>query len=151
MKRKCFVTLASAFISISLSSCQDKSYVEVPVYPTSGTIRVGGEPAYGAYLTLHPDGDIGITKGNKPFGRVAKDGTFQVTTYDTNDGAPAGQYRVTVIWPEDPEARGPSPDRLKGKYADPKSTPLRAKVEAAKGELPPFELQSGDPGQVLRS
>ena len=141
MEKKCFGAFALALAFVSLSSCQHKSYVEVAVYPTSGTVRFKGEPAYGAYLTFHPDGDVGITKGNKPFGRAAKDGTFQVTTYDTNDGAPAGEYRVTVVWPEDPEARGPSPDRLKGKYADPQSTPLRATVEAGKTELPPLELR----------
>ena len=78
------------------SSCSSNDYAEVPVVPLSGKLTVSGEPAYGAYITFHPIGDIGMTRGNKPFARVQADGTFQVTTYDTNDGVPAGVFNATV-------------------------------------------------------
>ena len=78
-----------------------------------------------------------MAKGNKPFARVSEDGTFAVTTYDTGDGAPAGEFKVTVYWPADPDARGPSPDRLKGRYRDPESTALVATF--VEGENAPLE------------
>jgi hypothetical protein len=140
MANRIWLGVTLALLSAMLCSCR-KSYQEVSVYPTSGKVTVKAVPAVGAYVTFHPEGDVGMTKGNKPFARVDKDGAFQVTTYDTNDGAPVGDYRVTVYWPENPDARGPSPDRLKGKYADPATTPLKATIDAKKLDLPAFELQ----------
>jgi len=126
--------------TVTLASCSDKEYVEVPVYPASGTLTVEGEPAYGAYVTFHPVDDVGMTKGNRPFTRVSEDGTFTVTTYDTGDGLPKGNYNVTVTWPEDPEARGPSPDRLNGRYADPESSGLGVTIDEGGNEALGWDL-----------
>jgi hypothetical protein len=120
--------------------CSDKSYVEVAVHPVKGTLHTQGEPLYGAYLTFHPQGDVGMTKGNKPFARVEQDGSFQVTTYDTSDGAPAGSYAVTIYWPEDPESRGFSPDRLKEKFANPEKPAFEISIGDESTQLPPWEL-----------
>ncbi|WP_339907372.1 hypothetical protein [Symmachiella dynata] len=129
-------------ILVLLGGCSgEKEYVETPVFPVSGNVTVRGEPAYGAYVLLHPVGDVGLTKGNKPFARVGEDGVFNVTTYDTSDGAPAGEYKVTVIWPENPEARGPSPDRLRGRYATPDKSVLKVTVEESNPKLPTWELE----------
>jgi hypothetical protein len=140
MAYRIWLGVTLALLSTTLCSCR-KSYQEVSVYPTSGKVTVKTVPAVGAYVTFHPEGDVGMTKGNKPFARADKDGAFQVTTYETHDGAPQGDYRVTVYWPENPDARGPSPDRLKGKYANPATTPLKATIDPKKVDLPAFELQ----------
>jgi hypothetical protein len=137
--------VASALLCLAgtatLVSCSDKDYAEVPVYPASGTLTVEGEPAYGAYVTFHPVDDVGMTKGNRPFSRVSEGGTFTVTTYDTGDGLPEGKYDVTVTWPEDPEARGPSPDRLDGQYADPKSSGLQVTIDKDGNESLGWDLE----------
>jgi hypothetical protein len=124
------------------AGCGAADYAEVPVYPLTGSLHVEGEPAYGAYVTLHPIGDVGMTKGNKPFARVQQDGSFQISTYDTGDGAPQGEFSVTVVWPEDPEARGPSPDRLRGKYANPEQSDLKISIDPEMRTLPPWDLEA---------
>jgi len=132
-----------AFVSLvlcSLTGCADKAYQEVPVYPVEGRLTVAGAPAQGAYVAFHPTGDVGMTKGNKPFARVDREGNFRLTTYEQEDGAPAGNYRVSVFWPENPEARGPSPDRLEGRYSESKS-PLTVTIEPAPNALPAWDLQ----------
>lgn len=118
-------------------------YMETDVFPASGQLTVDGTPAYGAMVLFHPVSDVGMTKGNKPFSRVGEDGRFQVTTYNTADGAPAGEYRVTVVWPEDPNARGPSPDRLRGRYSQPETSELRAQIAGPETVLPAWELKTG--------
>lgn len=131
--------LATTCLSAGCGRSQD--YQETPVYPTSGIVTVNGEPAAGAYILFYPDGDVGLTKGNKPFARVQDDGLFEVTTYNTADGAPAGNYRVTIIWPEDPDARGSSPDRLQGRYSRLGDSGLTATVLEPNTVLPPWELE----------
>jgi len=110
------------------------------LYPISGRVTVDGTPARGAYVTLHPEKrqPLGTPK---PFGRADAAGQFELTTYSTADGVPAGDYRVTVVWPENPDARGPSPDRLSGHYANPSGTSLSVTIQEGMTELAPFRLE----------
>ena len=128
-------------ICLFATGCGGNDYQEVPIYPLSGSLFVNGMPAHGAYLTFHPGDNVGLSKGNKPFARVGEDGVFQVTTYDTGDGAPAGSFQVTVYWPEDPNARGPSPDRLRGKFASPENSPLTPNISATTKVLDRWDLE----------
>src|SRR5436309_2942675 len=62
--------------------------------PVKGTLRVNGQPAAAALVTFHPTG----ADAARPTGRVGGDGTFTLTTRVAGDGAPVGEYRVTVTW-----------------------------------------------------
>src|SRR6185295_11508411 len=102
-------------------------------------------PAAGAIVVFQPAGG-----GNRdewfagyPQATVGTDGTFHVVTYGNTDGAPAGDYIVLVTWPgeRDPNDEEASPpDKLGGKFADPKTTPLKAKVESGPTKLAPFNV-----------
>jgi hypothetical protein len=99
-----------------------------------------GKPAAGATVFFCPVETE--AEALAPYGVTDADGSFTLTTYLTFDGAPAGEYVVTVRWPGPPrrgeDAQGP--DRLKGRYDDPKTSKLRATVEKKPNELPPFQL-----------
>jgi hypothetical protein len=77
--------------------------------------------------------DPNETEPTRPFATTRPDGTFTVTTSAENDGAPAGEYIVTLLYePLDsplsrPKGKPPTFDK---KYANPATSPLRAKVEA---------------------
>jgi hypothetical protein len=117
------------------------------VHPVHGKVLVNGQPAEGATVVLY-----GTTPELQGLGTVAPSGTtdadgeFDLRSYDPGDGAPAGEYNVTVVWPEksfpgaDEEFHKPG-DQLGGKYADPKSTPLSVQIEEGTNELAPFELE----------
>jgi hypothetical protein len=114
-----------------------------PTYPVSGKLLVDGQPAEGAQVILHPaDGRDFDQRGSRPTGRVTDDGTFHVTTYELNDGAPAGRYVVTVYWAQDPDSLEPSPDRLKQRFLDPQKSDLHVEVTGSATEIPPIELHS---------
>jgi hypothetical protein len=121
----------------------DRSKDWLPVHPTSGTVTVKGKPAEGAKIIFHPlnpaDG-----KTVYPFARVGADGAFRLTTYASNDGAPAGEYAVTIVWPAPPENPDDEPfggpDQLKGAYANPKKPLLKATVKEGDNPLPSFEI-----------
>jgi hypothetical protein len=136
------------FASIVLPGC--KPSTERPVYPVKGQVFVSSRPAEGALVILRPAGEPNPQEWTSgyPRGNVAADGTFQVSTYGTGDGAPAGEYTVLVQWLKplagaaqtaDPEA--PVADRLGGRYMDPAKSKLRAIVEEKPTELPRFDLK----------
>jgi hypothetical protein len=117
--------------------------------PVRGKVLQKGSPVPGATVFFHPkDGDI---KSLRPSGQTGDDGSFTLTT-GVKNGAPAGEYAVTVVWPGEPK-EGPKkkmsteapeverPDRLSGRYADPKTSGLAATVKTGKNELAPFELK----------
>lgn len=108
----------------------------LPTYPATGRVLVGGQPAAGALVQLWAvDGDL-KRAGLCPHATVGDDGGFQLTTYSTGDGAPAGEYALTLKWPLlPPPGREQGPDRFRGFYADPK-TPLRTvRILPAENEL----------------
>jgi hypothetical protein len=76
----------------------------------------------------------------RQFSRTNADGKFELRTFRPGDGAPAGEYKVTVSWSGPPSADGSATDRLRGRYATPEKTELTATVADAPNELQPFEL-----------
>ncbi|VTS06907.1 hypothetical protein [Tuwongella immobilis] len=113
--------------------CQDSLPPRDPVVPVSGSVRFQGAAVAGGAITFHPAQSVENPRATRSLGSIDKDGNYQLTTYDTHDGAPPGEYVVTIYWPGKLPAGSPigevGPDRLKGKYANPKTTKLKATVK----------------------
>lgn len=107
-----------------------------PVFPTRGQVFVGGQPAESAFVLFTPVNEPAEAKDPRPRAEVEKDGSFALSTYGDKDGAPAGEYIVTVTWPDKEEQA----DRLLGRYSDAARSALRATVKEGSNELPPFQL-----------
>jgi hypothetical protein len=104
-----------------------------------------GKPAENALVVFHP-ADAATTLVARPSGRVGADGSFQLSTYLTNDGAPAGEYVVVIIWPVGRKPgtavdAGEGPDRLENRYSNPQTSRWRIRLREGKNELEPFELE----------
>ncbi len=119
----------------------------VDVYPVSGKVTVKGQPAAGAKVIFYSQNAELQTPGIPiPEGTVAEDGSYRLKSYKDGDGAPAGDYAVTVVWNQvieaaaDPESVVER-DRLAGRYASPDQSGLKASVKEVENQLPPFELQ----------
>lgn len=117
-----------------------------PVYPVRGSVFVKGQPAAGARIFFSPAANPTDPRAWRPFAVVDKDGSFRLTTYLAFDGAPAGDYVVTVTWAVKPAGTSGaddgtvSPDRLKGVYGDPRKPKLKAVVKPGPNDLGPFRL-----------
>jgi hypothetical protein len=104
------------------------------------------QPAEDALVTfyLQNDPDPEHPLPLNPSGKADQDGSFQVGTYDRNDGLPAGDYVVTITWQEHQtrmgEKRAVDPNFIDPKYADPKTSPLRAEVRKGMDPLR-FEVE----------
>lgn len=109
------------------------------VYPVSGELRFEGQPASGATIFLHPQDPLIPVR---PRATVHADGTFEVTTYQPGDGAPAGRYKATIEWrrPVAVPAGGDDvpPNALPAAYASPQSTPVEVTVEEGENSFPPI-------------
>lgn len=118
---------------------QEKGDNRVTVYPVEGKLFVLGRPAGNAHVAFH-HADKGQIGGLCPVGITRPDGTFRLTTHSSDDGAPEGEYVVTVVWPNDTipvdECADPAThDRLNGLYLDPTKSQLRATVRAERTEI----------------
>ena len=110
------------------------------VYPVAGTLTVSGQPAANAMVAFHPLDQAG-SQTTLPVASTGPDGTYRLTTYAAGDGAPVGEYAVTVVWPDDSQPHDECEDvvkhdRFKGRYADPAKSPWRVTVGPGTNEVP---------------
>ena len=113
------------------------------VYKVVGKVLVDGQPASRAKVFLHPSPPL--PNGVIPYAITGEDGSFRPSTRKPGDGAPAGNYAVTVVWPRPKgEEAGPgaSRDKLGGLYNDPTMSDLQIVVHDKENELAPFNLKS---------
>ncbi len=129
-----------AFMALLTCSCSSRP----TVHPTSGTVTFQGKPAVKAIVILRPETTEPSTPPI-PHGEVGPDGAFHIGTYADSDGAPAGNYTVTITWPEtrkDPVTHDDvTEDRLQGRYRDPAKSTWQVTIKPGDNELPPFRLE----------
>lgn len=114
--------------------------LKVSVYPVTGKVLLDGTAPEGANVVLFPL-DKAITV--RPKGFVGPDGNFQLTTYLPSDGAPRGDYKLTIEWNKPVEVAGefvPGPNLLPEKLSKPESSTIQITVKAGKNELAPVQL-----------
>lgn len=128
-----------------LAGCSGES--RTPTYPVEGALDVRGGPAPGAFLVFHPLNPPAPGKDGaevpRPTAKVKEDGAFAVTTFEANDGAPAGDYAVTVEWYKlvgkgAEVQRGPNV--IPPKYARPDSTPFKVTIREGSNRLEPLKV-----------
>ena len=134
------IRISTAFIATTLVGCSGSSSGEArkPVFPVNGQILVNDRPAAGAFVILIPKAETAETRGIRPHATCDKDGRFQLTTYGENDGAPVGEYFVSVMWGVDGRD---DEDRLKGRYAVGAPNKPSVTVHDGPNDLPPIKLR----------
>jgi hypothetical protein len=132
--------LTGALLALTCSACAKDT--RKPVFPAQGKVLLDGKPLPRAFLVFHPLNDSD-PHAIRPLAHAEDDGTFTVSTYDAEDGAPAGEYAVTVEWrrqaTKDDDA--PPPNLLPDRYARPTTSALRVKIVEGENDLPPLELK----------
>ena len=132
--------LAAGLLVIISGACSSSTKeVTKPVFPVRGQVFVKNKPAVAAFVLFVPVNEPAEPKDPRPRAEVAADGSFQLSTYGDNDGAPAGDYIVTIRWPGNEDLNEPS-DKLNGRYSDAATSRLRATVKEAPNEIPAFRL-----------
>jgi hypothetical protein len=119
------------------------------VHPVEGVITRGGKPLANALVALHPKAKPASGESIAPNGQTDENGVFKVSTYDANDGAPEGEYAVTVQYYQPVKtANGiePGPNVLPAKLSQPSTTDITVKIVAGANKLSPIEV-AGNAGK----
>src|SRR5437588_618913 len=98
-----------------------------------------------AIVTFHP---VGTDPAKlRPSAQTDAEGYFRLTTYENGDGAPEGQYAVTVTWFRSSTSKPTEGDEsmrnlLPLRYANPARSKLEATVSAGDNDLAPFRVRA---------
>ena len=138
-------------LSLGLVGCgSDRGQLEPQ--PVVGQVVINGEPAAGCivgFIPVDPQHKAKFRSG----GITDENGSFQLTTFETDDGAPVGDYGVTLRWEAtdwpgrekemqlDP-VQPVGPDRLQGKFSSPEKSQLTVTVVEGENKLEPFRLDN---------
>lgn len=113
-------------------------------YPVTGKVLVDGQPAVRASIAFHP---LAPSADGKSYGASTftdDQGAFRLTTFEAGDGAPPGDYRVTIVanFAVQDGQDVPVPDLLGGRYSDAAASELKVTVREGDNAIPPFEFTS---------
>jgi hypothetical protein len=133
--------LATALLAVAVVGCGKAAPERVATHPAKGTITFKGQPTPGAFVTLHPKTPLENVPA--PRANVGKDGSFEVTTFNGGDGAPEGDYIVTVQWYK-PVKNGndvvAGPNVIPPKYGKPQTSSVVIHIAACENQLQPIKL-----------
>lgn len=138
-----FKVLTTVVVVCLLTSCS--SGKKPPVcFPVHGSVASKGRPLADAMVVLHRIG--GDVEGSqKPMAFTDATGTFTLTTHTHNDGAPTGEYAITVelraltTGGEEPVRNGPN--TLPAKYAKPQTSGFKYTVVDGDNQIPPIDVK----------
>jgi len=137
--------VALALAVVATAACVGRKFPKV--YPVKGKILVNGAPAKECQISFHRASGGDPAFPVTPNGLTDENGEFQLTSFHANDGAPEGEYVVTIEWRERSglaKADFDGPDQLGGAYANVQKNKgvkeIVVQVGRQRLELPPFEL-----------
>jgi hypothetical protein len=145
---RCALAAACLVLAVGLVGCGGNSK-GVTLYTVRGKVLYKGEPAEGADVVFQLKNDTNKDP-LRPTGKVRSDGSFLLSTFRLDDGAPAGDYGVLIRWYKEGKVghdkgkkRGHNVpvDFLQDRYADPASPRFTATVKTETTELSPFEIK----------
>lgn len=134
---------------LALFVCSACSGPGARLNPVEGQVLFKDKPAAGVVVTFHPSVDADSLKTVRPVAMTGEDGKFKLMTGPDN-GARAGGYTVTFIWPQEVSPKGKggslgerpeSVDRLKGAYVNAATSSFKAQIKDGANQLEPFVLK----------
>jgi hypothetical protein len=118
---------------------------DIACYPVRGQVQQAGKPLAEALVVFYPL-DTPPIPFPKPQAHTDAQGRFELTTFESGDGAPVGNYAITV------ELRAPrqlgeevvrdGPSVLSARYSQPDKSGLRAQVAEGENELAPLVIEA---------
>lgn len=140
---------SSGWLLVVISVCGLACAKGEKLNSVEGQVLYKSQPLGGALVSFHPKETRGINVA-QPTGFTKEDGTFSVTSGPEN-GAPAGEYVITIICSEVIKPAKPkqeafsmgteeTQDRLKGAYAERGLSKITVRIKSGVNKLEPFRL-----------
>ena len=134
--------IAANVMLLALVGCGKHHGERGELYPAEGQVFLNQQPLAGAIVVLYPQG-LADAKAVPSRAQTGPDGRFRVGTFAAADGAPEGEYAVTVVqYPLQQDGSGwtAGPNALPAKYASLKTTDLRVQIGDGENTLPALVL-----------
>jgi hypothetical protein len=114
-----------------VAGCGGEEPFRKTTYPVKGKVTVDGA-APGSEVQLECHSVLSMDQEHPTFsqGATDADGNFTIATYAAGDGVPAGEYVLVFTW-QDFNVMSRSyvgPDKLNGRYSDPKTSTIKLAV-----------------------
>ena len=145
VSRRVVLGLAVFSLAVLAVSCGGDDFHKV--YPVKGKVLVDGKPAPDCMVHLNRTFDDTSDRKVAPYAVTDEKGEFQISSYVTGDGAPEGEYVITIEWRERSgllKNNFDGPDRLDGAYANKEQNKSKSgfviKVGREPLDLPAFQL-----------
>ncbi len=116
---------------LSLGCGEEPSFRKATV-PAKGTVTVDGlPPGSGIQVQCHPAAGPDTTHPTVSSTETDAAGKFSISTYESGDGLPTGEYTLTFTWQEfNVISRSYSgEDKLNGRYSDPETATIKLTVK----------------------
>ncbi|HET6423886.1 MAG TPA: hypothetical protein VFG20_09400 [Planctomycetaceae bacterium] len=133
--------VVGGLFSATVCGCGGKPWESVNV--AKGVITHKGKPVKDAEIKLFPV-DSEFPESVRPWAKSNENGEFALSTYDRDDGAPTGAYKVTVVHHEivvKGESMMAKPNDLPKKYATKDTTDLTIEIGPGNTTIPPLDLK----------
>lgn len=134
----CLLMLAGTVGLLSGCGRQDEPYRK-QTYRVFGVVTVDGVPPdTPLQISCHDMKGIDAQHPTVSASLTGEGGKFEISTYESGDGVPAGEYVLTFEWKQLNlvTMNFGGPDRLNKRYNDPAKSEVRFKVEeGAKGPI----------------
>jgi hypothetical protein len=128
--------LCVSLICAAAASCsREPEQFRKVVVPVTGQAFVDGQPPDSPMqLEAHPVGGVDTEHPTVSTATTGEQGRFSFSTYESGDGLPPGQYKITVGWREFNALSGSftGPDRLNSRYNTPDTSEISVTVEEGK-------------------
>ncbi len=134
------ILLAAAVMCMAMCACgQSRPRTE----QASGQVLVNERPIANAVVIFHPVN--ANADAVRPTGRTDEQGRFKLSTNKDGDGAPAGEYKVTITAYQSIENRNEDSrivNYLPARYGQPETSNLTVTIGKGKNEIEPFRLDA---------
>lgn len=126
-------------VCLTCSGCGTREPRVATFMAKGQVVAADGSPIPHVLVVLHPvDHSL---DSPKPRGTTDAEGRYQLTTYDTNDGAPEGQFAVTVEqWIRDNPNLPPS-NHLPQSFSKTESSGIRILIAKGENALEPIQIR----------
>ena len=120
---------------------------KLKVYVVKGQVLYNKEPLKGVDLAFHAT-NKSSDAGFPPHAKTDENGNFQLTTYLKDDGAPAGEFKVSIAFAAEVAGEDDGSDQTRKiiaqvpvKYHKKETTPFTVTIKPEANTLEPFALE----------
>ena len=126
------LVLLFMIFAVTLGCGGNESAFRKATSPATGTVTVDGlPPGTGVQIQCHPMAAADTDHPSVSATETDPAGKFAISTYESGDGLPAGEYTLTFTWQEfNVMSRSYSgEDQLNGRYSDPQTSTIKLTVK----------------------